>query len=583
MRRRRSRPRVEKAPWRRFAPERRGWPVRKRKKKKRVARPSTKRRADASEDHFVGEPIPDDEARQRWPERYTPKNCDSQAKKRSDAEEKIAALRHYRAACVDGAKLDLGDDVYVKAGPGEDNYIGRITELFAGIDHGSYFTCRWFFRVADTVISPKLLEDDDHKHDHQRVFLSEEKNDNMLESIICKVNIIYLGPNITPKAKDHLISNCDLYYDMSYSVPYSSFANMPPENGGATGSEVTSDISCHDVESSKENPIADLAAPPAEQMETATLLDLYSGCGAMSTGLCLGASLSGLKLNTKWAVDMNRHACNSLKHNHPGTQVGNEKAEDFLSLLWQWDDLCKKYDVHNNNSLHGLRTMMKMMKMNLSQRVRWKTYDPSHDTWEPSGGLSDSPERIKEFVESGYRESILPLPGANFRDLKGVRVGQNNTVEFDPDSPRVLLSSGKPLVPSYAMTFTKGKSLKPFGRLWWDETVATVVTRAEPHNQVILHPVQHRVLTIRENARLQGFPDYYRLFGPIKQKYIQVGNVVAVPVARALGYSLGQAYQGEFGGDYPPFKLPGNFIPMDQSTLTRLFEGTSGGELVEAE
>jgi hypothetical protein len=25
---------------------------------------------------------------------------------------------------------------------------------------------------------------------------------------------------------------------------------------------------------------------------------------------------------------------------------------------------------------------------------------------------------------------------------------------------------------------------RPFGRLWWDETVATVVTRAEPHNQV---------------------------------------------------------------------------------------------------
>lgn len=25
---------------------------------------------------------------------------------------------------------------------------------------------------------------------------------------------------------------------------------------------------------------------------------------------------------------------------------------------------------------------------------------------------------------------------------------------------------------------------RPFGRLWWDETVPTVVTRAEPHNQV---------------------------------------------------------------------------------------------------
>ena len=46
----------------------------------------------------------------------------------------------------------------------------------------------------------------------------------------------------------------------------------------------------------------------------------------------------------------------------------------------------------------------------------------------------------------------------------------------------------------------------------------TVVTRAEPHNQVILHPAQDRVLTVRENARLQGFPDHYRLFGPVKKQ-----------------------------------------------------------------
>lgn len=29
-----------------------------------------------------------------------------------------------------------------------------------------------------------------------------------------------------------------------------------------------------------------------------TLLDLYSGCGAMSTGLCFGASMSDIRLST---------------------------------------------------------------------------------------------------------------------------------------------------------------------------------------------------------------------------------------------------------------------------------------------
>ncbi|XP_037427376.1 DNA (cytosine-5)-methyltransferase CMT1-like [Triticum dicoccoides] len=794
---------------------------------KRVAPPRAEGRPEGSADHFVGDTVPDDEARRRWPHRYATKDSDSRARRSNDPEEEIGARCHYTSACVDDAIFNLNDDVYVKAGPNEENYIGRITEFFEGTDHGLYFTCRWFFRAEDTVISPNLLEVHDHEHDQKRVFLSEEKNDNMIESIISKLNIIYVDPSKTPQERDQLISNSDLYYDMSYSVAYSTFANIPAENDGATDSEGASDISCEEGK-----PVADPVASYGARRETATLLDLYSGCGAMSTGLCLGAALSGIKLNTKWAVDMNEYACKSLKHNHPSTQVRNEKAEDFLALLQHWNALCKKYVVHSSNSSGSDLAQMsnddegdenealpndlfeverlldicygdpnKTGKDGLWFKVRWKTYDPSYDSWEPIDGLSDSPECIKEFVQRGYRESILPLPGsvdvicggppcqgisglnrfrnynepleddrnkhlvvfmdvvnylrpkyvlmenvvdilkfadgflgryalsrlvsmryqarlglmvagcyglpqfrmraflwgalpsgvlpkfplpthdvvkrgvvpnafsqclvaydeiddkrlkkalvlqdalsdlpkvpnyqpndlmenrinpktefqryirlsrkdmegyssgdatpspkacqlfdhqplelstddyqrvkqipfrkgANFRDLKGVQVGENNTVEFNPHIPRVFLPSGKPLVPYYAMTYIKGKSPKPFGRLWWDETVPTVVTRAEPHNQIILHPNQHRVLTIRENARLQGFPDYYRLFGPIKQKYIQVGNAVAVPVARALGYSLGQAYRGALVGEQPLFKLPEDFASVGQAAAT---------------
>ncbi|KAK2396592.1 putative DNA (cytosine-5)-methyltransferase CMT1 [Trifolium repens] len=84
----------------------------------------------------------------------------------------------------------------------------------------------------------------------------------------------------------------------------------------------------------------------------------------------------------------------------------------------------------------------------------------------------------------------------------------------------------------------------PFGRLWWDEIVSAVVKRLEPHNQALLHPHQDRVLTIRENARLQGFPDCYQLCGSVKERYIQVGNAVAVLVDLALGHTLGLPIQG---------------------------------------
>ncbi|KAI4997664.1 hypothetical protein ZWY2020_053006 [Hordeum vulgare] len=104
----------------------------------------------------------------------------------------------------------------------------------------------------------------------------KEKNDNVIESIISKVNIIYVDPSKTPQERDQLISNSDLYYEMSYSVAYSTFETIPAENDGATGSEVASDISCEEGK-----PVADPAASSGARRETTTLLDLYSGCGAM--------------------------------------------------------------------------------------------------------------------------------------------------------------------------------------------------------------------------------------------------------------------------------------------------------------
>lgn len=38
----------------------------------------------------------------------------------------------------------------------------------------------------------------------------------------------------------------------------------------------------------------------------------------------------------------------------------------------------------------------------------------------------------------------------------------------------------------------------------------------------MLHPEQHRVVSVRECARSQGFPDTYRFFGNILDKHRQV-------------------------------------------------------------
>jgi DNA (cytosine-5)-methyltransferase 1 len=59
----------------------------------------------------------------------------------------------------------------------------------------------------------------------------------------------------------------------------------------------------------------------------------------------------------------------------------------------------------------------------------------------------------------------------------------------------------------------------------------------------VFHPDQDRIVSVRECARAQGFPDAFRLSGNVHQKHRQVGNAVPVPLAAALGNKLRQALE----------------------------------------
>ncbi|XP_056678753.1 DNA (cytosine-5)-methyltransferase 1-like [Monodelphis domestica] len=79
-----------------------------------------------------------------------------------------------------------------------------------------------------------------------------------------------------------------------------------------------------------------------------------------------------------------------------------------------------------------------------------------------------------------------------------------------------------------------------YGRLEWDGFFSTTVTDPEPMGTQgrVLHPEQHRVVSVRECARSQGFPDSYRFCGYIPDKHKQVGNAVPPPLAKAIGLEI---------------------------------------------
>jgi site-specific DNA-cytosine methylase len=58
-----------------------------------------------------------------------------------------------------------------------------------------------------------------------------------------------------------------------------------------------------------------------------------------------------------------------------------------------------------------------------------------------------------------------------------------------------------------------------------------------------IHPYEPRCISVREAARLHGYPDWFRFFPAKWHAHRQIGNSVCPPVARALGFSIRRALQ----------------------------------------
>ncbi|XP_043714468.1 DNA (cytosine-5)-methyltransferase 1A-like [Telopea speciosissima] len=82
-----------------------------------------------------------------------------------------------------------------------------------------------------------------------------------------------------------------------------------------------------------------------------------------------------------------------------------------------------------------------------------------------------------------------------------------------------------------------------FGRLDWEGNFPASIMDPQPMGKIgmCFHPEQDRIVTVRECARSQGFPDSYQLCGTIQHKYRQIGKAVPPPLAFALGRKLMEA------------------------------------------
>ena len=77
-----------------------------------------------------------------------------------------------------------------------------------------------------------------------------------------------------------------------------------------------------------------------------------------------------------------------------------------------------------------------------------------------------------------------------------------------------------------------------YKRLNEDDLSRTITAHIGKDGYWYIHPRQNRTLTVREAARLQTFPDWYRFAGPPSIAFRQIGNAVPPLVARRLGKAV---------------------------------------------
>lgn len=365
-----------------------------------------------------------------------------------------------------------------------------------------------------------------------------------------------------------------------------------------------------------------------------TVLDLFAGCGGMSTGI----EMAGLEVVC--ACDCWDVAAETYRRNHPDTQfvLGDIRQKEVKERIVaafgnrECDILaggipCVAFSTAGKRDPDDPRghlyedyfEMVRMLdpKIALIENVvginsavhprasYWDTSAPWLKTVEPcsyEAALMDHVVNetvawkiVRMLGELGYNAECTVLNAADYGVPQARRrvifLGVRNDLPIAEDFPEPTHGSG--LIPwvtvgqaigdladrpadkewSHVLqrhspgflgrirnTPVGSSAYANYGDAWFrlppDEPARTV---KENHGGVFLHYARDRVMTPRELARLQSFPDSYLFCGSKGDILKQIGNAVPPLLAKALGERvrgmLGSLEQG-MGQDLPPTEIP---------------------------
>ncbi len=312
-----------------------------------------------------------------------------------------------------------------------------------------------------------------------------------------------------------------------------------------------------------------------------TFVDLFCGAGGLSKGLEM-AGLQGV-----CGLDWFAEAGMTYKRNfnHPfvdGDIKQQEIKEQFYSTVKEQLNgrkldivaggfPCQGFSMAGNRIVDDPRNSLYLEMLEIV-----KTLQPDFVICENVKGLRSmlnggvEKKIIADYKEIGYEMNVTVLCAADYKTPQkrervifiGNRIGAKNYHPKPILSPSEYVTTGeaiadlmnhpedekfnhvptkhRPDMAQRMLELPEGESLyKGYSDAWkkcpWNEASCTI---KENHGGVNIHPKLPRVLTAREMARLQSFPDDFIFEGTKNKQLVQIGNAVPPLLGKAIGLAI---------------------------------------------
>lgn len=312
-----------------------------------------------------------------------------------------------------------------------------------------------------------------------------------------------------------------------------------------------------------------------------TFVDLFCGAGGLSKGL----EMSGLE--GVCGLDWFKEACMTYNRNFDHSFVNGDikspeiKEQFYETVKKQLNgrhlDIvaggfpCQGFSMAGNRIVDDPRNSLYLELIEIVKRLQ-----PDFVICENVKGLRSmlnglvEKKIIDDFHSIGYEMNVMTLCAADYYTPQkrervifiGNRKGLKNYHPKPILLPSQYITTGaaiadlmdmpenkafnhvptkhRPDMAQRMLELPEGQSLyKGYSDAWkkcpWNEASCTI---KENHGGVNIHPKLPRVLTAREMARLQSFPDDFIFEGPKNKQLVQIGNAVPPLLGKAIGLAV---------------------------------------------